>query len=385
VKLAKKPRVYLAGPISGCNDEQRTHWRRLVQSRYGEEFEFLDPAEDLVQEHDAPYQVVERDVRAIGKADAVLANMWRESIGTAMGLVIAKLRHKPVVVADPNRLGSRMLAYYADAVTTDLHEAVKHLRALLRFDPHSTEVVKRDSRRERFDLHKLSDSIREACRRAGRDDLLLPLEVVPLTLRQLVRNDAKPVREVTTTRIRDAVWEVLAQMESEPERHVPVAGVRKAWEEFDGQRRRGAGSGLAAPARSAVALHAKALLVAVQVGKSHGCIWGKGVKSLKDIPNPARAIFEEICRVDGLRHIRLTQSGDGPKEGTCLVSLSASRNPGTIEGKCHDPKAERGRVQHFQVLVHDPERTEDVLRALREHLAKQGLLRAPADMVAGGT
>lgn len=378
---AKKPRVYLAGPISGCNDDQRTHWRRLVKARHGDEFEFLDPAEDLVQEHDAPYQVVERDVRAVGRADAVLANMWRESIGTAMGLVIAKLRHKPVVVADPNRIGSRMLAYYADAVTADLHEAVKHLRALLRFRPDSTAVVKRDSEREPFDLQKLSGSIRKACRRAACDDLLLPLEVVPLTLRKLARDDARPVREVTTSQIRAAVWDVLAWMESEPERHVPVAGVRQAWEEFDGERRRG--GALQAPARGAVTVHVQPQLVAVQVGKSHACIWGKGVKSLKDIPKPARAVFEELCRVDGLRHIRLTQSGDGPKEGACQVALSASKTSGTIEGKCHDPKAQRGRVQHFQVLVHDPSRTEDVLRALREHLAKQGLLRAPAELVAG--
>ena len=26
-------RVYLAGPISGCNDEQRRHWRRWVRER----------------------------------------------------------------------------------------------------------------------------------------------------------------------------------------------------------------------------------------------------------------------------------------------------------------------------------------------------------------
>lgn len=385
MKLAKKPRIYLAGPISGCNEEQRAYWRRLVRARYGEDFDFIDPAEDLVQEHDAPYQVVDRDVRAIRKADAVLANMWRESIGTAMGLVIAKMRHKPIVVADPNRIGSRMLAYYADAVTADLHEAVKHLRALLRLRPDSTEVVKRDGHREPFDLQKLSSSIREACRRAGRDDLLLPLEVVPLTLRRLAHDGAKPVVEVTTTQVRAAVWDVLALMESEPERHVPVAGVRKAWEDFDGERRRGAGSGLALRAADPVVLHAKPQLVAVQVGKSHACIWGKGVKSMKDIPNPARAIFEQICRVDGVRHIRLTQSADGAKEGNCQASLSASKTSGTIEGKCHDPKAQRGRMQHFQVLVHDPERTEDILRTLREHLAKQGMLRASGELVVGGS
>jgi len=379
VKDKKSPRIYLAGPISGCNEAQLTHWRRLVKERHGDEFEFIDPAEDLVQDSDAPYQVVERDVREIRKADAVLANMWRESIGTAIGIATARMQHKPVVVVDSNHIGSRMLAYYADSVVPDLHEAIKRLRLFMKFRPSVTMVVKRDRPREAFDPRKLAKAIREACRAADCDDLLLPLEVVPETMRRLAPSDRGPTREVTTTRIRQAVWDSLAWMESEPQRHVPVVGVRQAWENFEHARRRGGPVAVPAVVEKDAVIHARPLEVTVSAGKSHACIWGAGVKSLDKIPGAARKVFEEICRVDGISYIRLTASSEGPREGSCRVSLMASKNKATIEGKCYDPQATRGRAQSFQVLVHDAERTEVVLRALRKHMGDLGLLRGAED------
>ena len=37
--------VYLAGPISGCNDTQIRQWRDEVKRKYETHFDFIDPAE----------------------------------------------------------------------------------------------------------------------------------------------------------------------------------------------------------------------------------------------------------------------------------------------------------------------------------------------------
>ena len=87
-----KSRIYLAGPIHGCNDAQIRLWRDSVKRKYGNQCEFLDPSENLLNQEASPAEVVEADIRAIESADGVLVNMWRESIGAALGVVHAHRR-----------------------------------------------------------------------------------------------------------------------------------------------------------------------------------------------------------------------------------------------------------------------------------------------------
>lgn len=75
-------------------------------------------------------------------------------------------------------------------------------------------------------------------------------------------------RTISTTQIKDSVWEVLAELEEDDDRQEQFAGIRKA------QR------------------------VRVFSGKSHATIWGKGVKRLSEIPSPARHLFEEVLRLE---------------------------------------------------------------------------------------
>ena len=112
-----KFQIYLAGPIHGCNDAQIRLWRDSVKRKYGAQCEFLDPSENLLNREASPAEVVEADIRAIENADGLLVNMWRESIGAALGVVHAHRRGQPVVVSDPNHLQNRILTFYADAVT----------------------------------------------------------------------------------------------------------------------------------------------------------------------------------------------------------------------------------------------------------------------------
>ena len=47
-------RVYLAGPISRCNDAQMRRWRETVKGEYGSKMTFLDPVERLVDPEASP-------------------------------------------------------------------------------------------------------------------------------------------------------------------------------------------------------------------------------------------------------------------------------------------------------------------------------------------
>jgi nucleoside 2-deoxyribosyltransferase len=188
-KRKSKPLVYLVGPISGCNPDQRRHWRVLTRERWSDEFAFIDPTEDMVTDVGAAsYEIVSRDEKAVDRADAVLANMWKESIGTTIGIVFARLQGKTVVVVDPNRLNSRILAYYSDAVVPSLKDGMRTVRALLKMQESHKTVTKLSGEEEPFDRHKLAESIRDACRAAGRNDILAPAEIVPRVLRALREN-----------------------------------------------------------------------------------------------------------------------------------------------------------------------------------------------------
>jgi nucleoside 2-deoxyribosyltransferase len=85
-------RVYLAGPIRGCNEEQRTWWRNEVKQLLKKDFDFEDPTEW------ADDFVVSREIAKLEACDILLANMWKESIGTTLGVVRARHQGKPVVL-----------------------------------------------------------------------------------------------------------------------------------------------------------------------------------------------------------------------------------------------------------------------------------------------
>ena len=365
---ARKPLVYLAGPISGCNEDQSRRWRASVKERHGDEFEFIDPTDELVDqdEHDS-VKVVRKDEAAIGRADAVLANMWKESIGTSIGVALARAQGKTVVIADPNHLNNKTLAYYADAVAKTVPESVKRLRALLRSREALNTVVKHSGEEEPFEREKLAESIRTACRAVKRNDILAPAEIVPRVLERLTQ--ATPVRKgtITATQIADAAWGVLAELEADPLRHEHFAGIREAWEAHARQERPTA-------RRGSVQVHSKPQLARIASGKSHATIWGKAAKELSQIPPPARGLFEEILRVDGIAEIRLTRMSKGPQVAGALAEIMASKDAGIIEGKCFN-NAPKGQVQMFQIRVHDPSRTEAIRRRIVEHLGGRGQLR----------
>ena len=84
--------------------------RESVKREYGSRCNFLDRVENLVSPQASPHEVVDAEIRAIEGADGVVVNMWRESVGSALGAVHAHRNGRPVMVADPNHLQNRMLS-----------------------------------------------------------------------------------------------------------------------------------------------------------------------------------------------------------------------------------------------------------------------------------
>ncbi len=118
--MRRKVRVYLAGPIRGCSDEQATWWRQEVK-RQLKHLEFEDPV-NWFKEPGVP-----REISKLAPCDLMLANMWKESIGTTVGVIRARQQGKPVVLLDPNRLNNPILASLIapETPTRDIAEACK--------------------------------------------------------------------------------------------------------------------------------------------------------------------------------------------------------------------------------------------------------------------
>ena len=99
----RKLTIYLAGPISNCNENQKTVWRNQIKKDLrGYGHKWLDPTDRELNWNMEPINIEQSDV--------VVANLWRESVGTVVGIVRARRMGKPVILIDPNHIGSKILA-----------------------------------------------------------------------------------------------------------------------------------------------------------------------------------------------------------------------------------------------------------------------------------
>jgi nucleoside 2-deoxyribosyltransferase len=96
-------KVYLAGPIKDCTKEEAWRWRyRLQELR--PDIEWLMPPDlnerfhkGLLTEKDK-VKLVEDDKAMIERSDAIIANVWKDSVGTAMEVIYACENCVPVVM-----------------------------------------------------------------------------------------------------------------------------------------------------------------------------------------------------------------------------------------------------------------------------------------------
>lgn len=372
----KLKKVYLAGPITGCNPDQQKIWREYIKRNWHGEYEFLCPIERLENAKNlTPYKIVSLDMDAIRSSDAVIANMWKESIGTAIGIAVACFNGKPVIVIDKNHLKSATLSYYAYYVAKDEDEAMARLAEYFRQQDSIQTVEKSGGTLEPFNLVKLVNSIRKACESAGQNDLLAATEIVPRVLKKLVKVACNMTNTVKSSQIKDAVFKVLAELDADEDKRANFLNIGHAWLEFKkSQPQKEFQPPASEPMR--IALTPSAAVRIHSGKKSHKLLWGKmKINRLKDLPSTARPVFEEICKVEGIEEIKLGRIGGVSYSGPCVVRLTADKKANWIRGTCWD-KGKFGGEQEFEIRVSNSEYKNAVLITLRKHLQDLGMYRS---------
>lgn len=130
---AETNRVYLAGPIKGCQEDKIFEWRNHAASALI--YPTLDPAAARNFAHKESSQplneIVNPDKHDIDASAVLLAYCWQVSVGTSMEILYAWERGKYVVVVIPNtETASAWIIAHAHAIFHDLDEAIKHINEL---------------------------------------------------------------------------------------------------------------------------------------------------------------------------------------------------------------------------------------------------------------
>ena len=361
----EKLHIYLAGPITGCNDEQIHRWRDEVRTKYDKDFDLIDPTlrweGNAIGDDKSPHEIVAADQGGIERADGMLVNMWRESIGASIGMVHAHRSGKPVVVADPNHLRSQILAFYADALEDTPVKAAKALKALL--GAERWRVLKLGDRPvERFERRKLVSSIAAACASAGRNDIIVPRIVLPKVIERLEgRNN-----EVTSRAIAAAIQQTFEELTADKSYGNTVEGVLERWLAKMAEKN----SELPASVPAETVREHQEVSVRVHTTEGHGNMWCKGVHQIGDIPSgDARRVFETIVRTPGITEVVLKEFGHKESRERVGGVVKESSIPYVLEGKVFD-RCKKGTVQNFHIRVQaDAEKTrirDQCENALRE-------------------
>lgn len=204
--MASKLRVYLAGPITGCNDEQKHWWREEIKTRLGKDFDLEDPADW------ADDIALTREIQKIEACDIVVANIWKESVGTTLGIVRARQQGKPVVLIDPNRINNPTLNAlpHAEAPVHSVDEACASVKALAgRFKP--VKVLKSNGAEQEFSPKNVTRSIAQACAAAGAQDAMFE-ERISGPVIAWARRVGGQQGYLTSAEIRDAIFRRLESM-----------------------------------------------------------------------------------------------------------------------------------------------------------------------------
>lgn len=91
-------KVYLAGPINGCTDEECRGWREEAKRRLEHLCDVIDPMDFDCRglEGEKYREIIKNDLGRLNESDIVLVNATSPSWGTAMEIVYAGLAGKPV-------------------------------------------------------------------------------------------------------------------------------------------------------------------------------------------------------------------------------------------------------------------------------------------------
>jgi len=232
-----KLKVYLAGPISNCNKKQRTEWRKDITKRIEKLGHIcIDPAAHTTDTRDNWTPL--REMVDIDSSDVVIANLWRESIGTVVGIVQARRKGKPVILIDQNYLDSLVLKRIVgeSCIVHSIEAAVDKLPKIASQFAGEASVRKRSGVVEPFKLVKLHNSLNALCAKAGIQDAVLP-ELVAQGVHAAVKAAARN-GSVDSKQIKDFVFDELDQLSRETDKlyedslKQAARSLKGAWEKY---------------------------------------------------------------------------------------------------------------------------------------------------------
>jgi len=129
-RVEVRPKVYLAGPIMACSDQEACGWRDEATKRLAEiGYEALNPFKRDYRgiEDDHWQKIVEDDKKEIEEADYIIANCPKPSAGTSMEIYLSWEMGKAPIVIAPKPV-SPWVRYHAADVVETLDEAIELLK-----------------------------------------------------------------------------------------------------------------------------------------------------------------------------------------------------------------------------------------------------------------
>ena len=124
-------KVYLCGPIRDCTDDECITWRKQARKTLGD---VIDPmARDYrgqEEEKEVTKEIVELDKMDIDNSEALLVNYFKPSTGTAMEILYAWERNKPIIVVAPKKevKNNPWLKYHSTHIVETFKEAFRLLK-----------------------------------------------------------------------------------------------------------------------------------------------------------------------------------------------------------------------------------------------------------------
>lgn len=125
-------KIYLCGPINGCNDDQATTWREWFKSSVGPfVIDWIDPMKRDYRGKEAEdyREIVELDKRDVRGCDVIIVMYTQPSVGTSMEIFFAWTIGIPVIVIDESKKPiSPWLRYHSTAIVNNKHEALAKIK-----------------------------------------------------------------------------------------------------------------------------------------------------------------------------------------------------------------------------------------------------------------
>ena len=124
-------KIYLAGPINGCTDDECQTWREWFKSYRSHGIDCIDPMsrDYRGREIDDYREIVDLDKRDIREADLLIVMYTQPSVGTSMEVFFAWTIGKPVIVInESNKSVSPWLTYHSTALVRTKEMALEKIK-----------------------------------------------------------------------------------------------------------------------------------------------------------------------------------------------------------------------------------------------------------------